>query len=409
MVFVSVIRVVALWFGQRQSPLITQPPASWGRWAPSRPRSPWPPRSRRRVDPDLPRRGPHGGRPGDRRAAGHARRPRRGAPTRAVPEPLRTLRTTWDSPGTRLGLWSHFTSQFGMTVFTLLWGFPFLVRGQGLSETTAGSAAGAHDRHPDPRRTGARGIRRPPPLPAVPPRAARRRRHRHGVGRGPDLARSLPLPLLVVLVVLTALGGPASMVGFDLARSFNPRERIGSALGVVNVGGFVASLSAMALVGIVLDQVTPGGPTAYTLDGFRLAMAVQFPFWALGSAADLAVPAQGDPPPARSPSRGATGAPRRRVCLSGHLPLAADGGPGALPVVGRGGTFGGVRRRAPRSCPSGDSTTEAPEATGGATSEAWTAYGYQPVATQIGPARSREGCHNRCRGRRRMGPPLRRQ
>ena len=73
------------------------------------------------------------------------------------------------------------------------------------------------------------------------------------------------------------------MVGFDLARSFNPRERIGSALGVVNVGGFVASLSAMALVGIVLDQVTPGGPTAYTLDGFRLAMAVQFPFWALGA------------------------------------------------------------------------------------------------------------------------------
>jgi len=86
-----------------------------------------------------------------------------------------------------------------------------------------------------------------------------------------------------VLVVVTALGGPASMVGFDLARSFNPRERIGSALGVVNVGGFVASLSAMALVGMVLDQVTPGGPTAYTLDGFRLAMAVQFPFWAFGA------------------------------------------------------------------------------------------------------------------------------
>ena len=34
---------------------------------------------------------------------------------------------------------------------------------------------------------------------------------------------------------------------------------------------------------IVLDQVTPGGPSAYTLDGFRLAMAVQFPFWLLGA------------------------------------------------------------------------------------------------------------------------------
>ena len=73
------------------------------------------------------------------------------------------------------------------------------------------------------------------------------------------------------------------MVGFDLARSFNPQERIGSALGVVNVGGFVASLSAMALIGMVLDHVTPGGSSAYTLDGFRLAMAVQFPFWLLGA------------------------------------------------------------------------------------------------------------------------------
>lgn len=56
----------------------------------------------------------------------------------------------------------------------------------------------------------------------------------------------------------------------------------GSALGVVNVGGFVASLSAMALIGLVLDHVNPGGPAAYTTDGFRVAMAVQIPFWALG-------------------------------------------------------------------------------------------------------------------------------
>ncbi len=52
---------------------------------------------------------------------------------------------------------------------------------------------------------------------------------------------------------------------------------------MVNVGGFVASLSAMALIGLVLDHVNPGGPAAYTTDGFRVAMAVQFPFWALGA------------------------------------------------------------------------------------------------------------------------------
>ena len=44
------------------------------------------------------------------------------------------LQTVWGNPGTRLGLWSHFTSQFSVTVFSLLWGFPFLVRGEGLSD-----------------------------------------------------------------------------------------------------------------------------------------------------------------------------------------------------------------------------------------------------------------------------------
>ena len=45
----------------------------------------------------------------------------------------RTLSLVWGNPGTRLGMWSHFTSQFSATVFALLWGFPFLVKGEGLS------------------------------------------------------------------------------------------------------------------------------------------------------------------------------------------------------------------------------------------------------------------------------------
>ena len=45
----------------------------------------------------------------------------------------RSLRAVWGNPGTRLGLWSHFASQFSVTVFSMLWGFPFLVSGQGLA------------------------------------------------------------------------------------------------------------------------------------------------------------------------------------------------------------------------------------------------------------------------------------
>src|SRR5438874_1091062 len=63
-----------------------------------------------------------------------------GSPAR---EPLSTaqvrdnLRASWSQPGTRLGLWTHFVTQFSGTVFALLWGYPFLVEGEGLAPATA--------------------------------------------------------------------------------------------------------------------------------------------------------------------------------------------------------------------------------------------------------------------------------
>jgi len=194
----------------------------------------------------------------------------------------RALKLAWAEPGTRLGLWSHFTVQFGATVFALLWGFPFLVSGQGLTASAASNLliimtvtavvtsplVGAFvTRWPYSRSTlvlwivGA--------IMAI-----------WGVvllwpGRA-------PMWLLVLLVVVLAVGGPGSMVGFDLARTFNPPTRLGSASGIVNVGGFVASLSTVALIGLVLDQVAPGGPSTYTVDSFRVAMSVQYAVWVVG-------------------------------------------------------------------------------------------------------------------------------
>jgi hypothetical protein len=89
-----------------------------------------------------------------------------------------------------------------------------------------------------------------------------------------------PLALLVVLVLVLGANGPGSLVGFDFARTENPPARIGSATGIVNVGGFVASLLTILLVGLVLD-LSSGG-TAYSLHDFRLAMSVQYLFWAVG-------------------------------------------------------------------------------------------------------------------------------
>jgi sugar phosphate permease len=194
----------------------------------------------------------------------------------------RAVRAAWRTPGTRLGLWSHFSAQFGATVFALLWGYPFLVAGQGLSPGTAGTLlmlmtvttvvtspliGGFVTRYPFSRSTLILGI-----VGAIMAVWA-------VVLLWPGRA---PLPLLVLLVVVTAVGGPGSLVGFDLARTFNPPTRLGSATGIVNVGGFLASLSTVTLIGVVLDHLAPGGPSTYTVDTFRAAMSVQYLVWGLG-------------------------------------------------------------------------------------------------------------------------------
>ena len=51
----------------------------------------------------------------------------------------RDLRLAWQDPGTRVGLWSHFTAQFAATVMGLLWGFPFFLHAEHRSPGEAGA------------------------------------------------------------------------------------------------------------------------------------------------------------------------------------------------------------------------------------------------------------------------------
>ena len=92
-----------------------------------------------------------------------------------------------------------------------------------------------------------------------------------------------PIALLAVMVVATGLGGPASMIGFDMARTFSPSSRLGAATGIVNVGGFVASLLVVLFVGMLLDVFTPGTSTDYSPRAYTLAMCVQYVGWGFGA------------------------------------------------------------------------------------------------------------------------------
>jgi MFS family permease len=193
-----------------------------------------------------------------------------------------SLRASWAHPGTRLGFWMHFVTQFSAVAMTLLWGFPFLVRGEGRSSGEAslllslivvavmysGPTIGWFiGRHPWHRSTTVLGIVWS--IVAV----------WTVVLFWPGDA---PFWLLVLLTQVVGIGGPASMIGFDLARTSNPAERLASANGIINQAGFSASLVLVVAIGLVLDWRTPGGSTAYDASAFRWAMCTQYPLWALG-------------------------------------------------------------------------------------------------------------------------------
>lgn len=192
-----------------------------------------------------------------------------------------SLRASWSQPGTRLGFWIHFSTPFSAHVLALLWGFPFLVVSEGLSDTAAGTllslivvatvASGpvlgwVVGNHPWHRSTVALGT------------VAATAAAWTAVLAWPGHA---PLWLLVLLVVVCGCAGPTSMIGFDVGRTSNPPERMASASGIINQGGFVAALVAVAAVGVVLDLMTAGAAT-YTPDAFRAAMSVQYVLWAFG-------------------------------------------------------------------------------------------------------------------------------
>ena len=191
---------------------------------------------------------------------------------------LAPLRAVAGEPGTWLGFWSHTVTQFPMTVFLLLWGFPFLTVAQGL---TPGEASGLLTaavlsamamgpvmglltaRHP---------LRRSWMVLSVAVATA--------AAWAAVLLQPGPSPrwLLVVLVLVLGTGGPASVIGFDFARTSNDRVRIGTATGLVNVGGFGASVLSVLAVGIVLD-LRAGVDGPLSLAAFRAAFAVMAVPW----------------------------------------------------------------------------------------------------------------------------------
>jgi len=192
------------------------------------------------------------------------------------------LRSALARPGTQLGFWSHFVSQSSLTSFALLWGFPFLSVALGYGPQAAAGLLTL---------TVASVVVSGPVLGVL---CARFPLRRSNLVLGIVAAMAIvwtalllwpgqpPLWLVVVLLLVIAVGGPGSLIGFDFARSFNPLRSLGSANGIVNVGGFLASFVIMFFVGVVLDLVDrlhggSGIPAQlYSFESFRYAFLVQY-------------------------------------------------------------------------------------------------------------------------------------
>lgn len=197
-----------------------------------------------------------------------------GSATPSFRELLASIRSVWSNPGTRLSFFAHMGSTFPIMVFNYMWGVPYLTRAQGLSTDVAGSllslsvvatcVAGVAlgiwtGRHPHRRLLMVLTIIAGNALAWTAVLA---------------LSHRAPLWLLVVLVVVMSTGGPASMVALDFARTYNQSTTLGIAKGIANMGGFIAALLVMQVMGQILEDTDD-----YSFGSFRLAWLALYPVW----------------------------------------------------------------------------------------------------------------------------------
>jgi MFS family permease len=208
--------------------------------------------------------------PGTPRVAGGA------VSTRAAAR--RHVGSAWSLAGTRLGFWVHFSSMSTATAFGVLWGGVYLVKGAGFTTEGAGAVlmagvVGAALASPVLGQVIARRPVLRVPISLIVSIATITGWTVSVVAFGDHPPQGYVLALFLVMM----LGGPVSMAAFAIARDYNPPGTLGTASGLVNVGGFVATIIIAVGFGALLD--IQGATTAHTL---RIAALVAVSVQAFG-------------------------------------------------------------------------------------------------------------------------------
>ena len=188
------------------------------------------------------------------------------------------------NPGIRMSFWTHFVTQPTTTSVMLLWAVPFMVTAERQSHDFAaftltsmvlfGFITGPIIGSWCAKYPGRRGL-------LV-----------YAVVALTSLTwvfivsqnQVLPAWVLYTCFLLISVGGPASMIAFDFSKEIVPKQRLGSANGFANVGGFLATFVMMFLTGVVIDFVHEGSsnPERYTVQAFQYGFAAQLSVVAIG-------------------------------------------------------------------------------------------------------------------------------
>lgn len=198
------------------------------------------------------------------------------------PPLLASLRESWADAGTRYGAWAYFSGMFLPNALLLLWGYPWLVEGEGVSPmrapvlltllTVASMASGPlvgalAGRWPRLRQPLFNGLLAAPMMLWT------------AIALWPGTA---PHWLLGALMATAGSGFSGAMLAFDFARAASPPQRIGTALALVNVGGFASTVPMVLGVGVVLDWANPGDVPSLAPHAYRWAMGLPYLLWGIG-------------------------------------------------------------------------------------------------------------------------------
>ena len=193
---------------------------------------------------------------------------------------MQNLKKNVRRPITWLAFFTHFATQSTGTTFALLWGVPFMVSALGLARAEAGGFLTIFV------------VTNASMGPIIGWFCSRFPNRRFAFVLSVVLSifaiwlvvisvpGNTPPWLLTLLVAVIGVGGPSSMVAFDFSKEAFPASELGATNGLINVGGFLASLLMMWIVGVALD--IQGGSNLYSMQNFRFAFLLQLSITGIG-------------------------------------------------------------------------------------------------------------------------------